>query len=125
MAKRKMTPTPADNIAKQIMEVYHPQDAQDIQNVVKRIFAPIFETALKGEIQNHLDYASHARTDYNDNTHNGYSEKTLKTTLGEIPIRVPRDRQGSFEPQIVKKHQRGISYRGQYPRLLWARYEPT
>ena len=43
MAKRKMTPTPADNIAKQIMEAYHPQDAQDIQDVVKRIFAPIFE----------------------------------------------------------------------------------
>ena len=104
-----MTPTPADNIAKQIMEAYHPQDAQDIQDVVKRIFAPIFEAALKAEMQNHLGYASHARTDSSDNARNGYSEKTLKITLGEIPIHVPRDRQGSFEPQIVKKHQRGIS----------------
>ena len=109
MAKRKMTPTPADNIAKQIMEAYHPQDAQDIQDVVKRIFAPIFEAALKGEMQNHLGYASHARTDSSDNARNGYSEKTLKTTLGEISIHVPRDRQGSFEPQIVKKHQRDVS----------------
>ena len=104
-----MTPTPADNIAKQIMEAYHPQDAQDIQDVVKRIFAPIFEAALKGEMQNHLGYASHARTDSSDNARNGYSEKTIKTTLGEIPIHVPRDRQGSFEPQIVKKHQRDVS----------------
>ena len=109
MAKRKMTPNPADNIAKQIMETYHPQDAQDIQEVVKRIFAPIFEAALKGEMQNHLGYASHARTNSGGNARNGYSEKTLKTTLGEIPIHVPRDRQGSFEPQIVKKHQRDIS----------------
>ena len=109
MAKRKMTPTPADNIAKQIMEAYHPQDAQDIQDVVKRIFAPIFEAALKGEMQNHLGYANHARTDSGDNARNGYSEKTRKTTLGEIPIHVPRDRQGSFEPQIVKQHQRDVS----------------
>ena len=109
MAKRKMTPTPADNIAKQIMETYHPQDAQDIQEVVKRIFAPIFEAALKGEMQNHLGYASHARTNSGGNARNGYSEKTLKTILGEIPIHVPRDRQGSFEPQIVKKHQRDVS----------------
>nr|WP_288974044.1 hypothetical protein [uncultured Shuttleworthia sp.] len=48
MSKRKMTPTPADNIVKQIMGTYHPQDVQDIQEVIKRIFAAIFETALKG-----------------------------------------------------------------------------
>ena len=78
-------------------------------SVVKRIFAPIFEAALKGEMQNHLGYASHARTNSGGNARNGYSEKTLKTILSEIPIHVPRDRQGSFEPQIVKKHQRDIS----------------
>ena len=109
MAKRKMIPTPADNIAKQIMETYHPQDAQEIQDIVKRIFAPIFEAALKGEMQNHLGYANHERTISSGNARNGYSEKTLKTTFGEVPIHVPRDRQGSFEPQIVKKHQRDVS----------------
>ena len=55
-------------------------------------------------MQNHLGYANHERTDSSGNARNGYSEKTLKTTLGEVPIRVPLDRQGSFEPQIVKKH---------------------
>ena len=87
------------------METYQPKDAQEIQDVVKSIFAPIFEAALKGEMQNHLGYTSHARKDEGDNARNGYSEKTLKSTLGEIPIRVPRDRKGSFDPQIVKKHQ--------------------
>ena len=109
MAKRKMIPTPADNIAKQIMETYQPQDAQEIQDVVKRIFAPIFEAALKGEMQNHLGYADHEHTVSGGNARNGYFEKTLKTTLGEVPIHVPRDRQGTFEPQIVKKHQRDVS----------------
>ena len=119
MAKRKMTPAPADNIAKQIMETYHPQDAQGIQDVVKRIFAPIFESVLKGEMQNHLVYASNACTDSSDNARNGYSEKMIKTTFGEIPIHVLCDRQGSFEPQIVKKHQRDIySHRWQDPRPL-------
>ena len=109
MAKRKMIPTPADNIARQIMETYQPQDAQEIQDIVKRIFAPIFEAALKGEIQNHLGYADHEHTESEGNTRNDYSEKTLKTTLGEVPIHVPRDRQGTFEPQIVKKYQRDVS----------------
>lgn len=47
-------------------------------------------------MQNHLGYASHARTDSSDNARNGYSEKTIKTTVGKIPIHVPRERQGSF-----------------------------
>ena len=82
MAKRKMIPTPADNIAKQIMETYQPQDAQEIQDVVKRIFAPIFEAALKGERQNHLGYAAHEHTDSGGSICNGYSEKTLKVPEG-------------------------------------------
>ena len=85
MAKHKMTPTPADNIAKQIMEAYHPQDAQDIQNVVKRIFAPIFEAALKGEMQNHLGYASHARTDSSNNARNGYSRRRSRPLWAKSP----------------------------------------
>lgn len=85
MAKRKMIPTPADNIAKQIMETYQPQDAQEIQDVVKRIFAPIFEAALKGEMQNHLGYADHEHTVSGGNARNGYSEKNAQDDLGGSP----------------------------------------
>lgn len=110
MAKRKMIPTPAENIAKQILETYKPQTAQEIQEVVKNIFAPIFEAALQGEMDNHLGYANHERTNSDSsNSRNGFSGKKLKTSMGEVPIRVPRDREGSFEPQIVKKHQRDVS----------------
>ena len=78
MAKRKMTPTPAENIAKQIMETYKPQSAQEIQDVVKQIFAPIFEAALQGEMDNHLGYANHERSEQDSsNSRNGFSTKKL------------------------------------------------
>lgn len=110
MAKRKTTPTPAENIAKQIMETYKPQSAQEIQDVVKQIFAPIFEAALQGEMDNHLGYANHERSEQDSsNSRNGFSTKKLKTSMGEVPIRIPRDRESSFNPQIVKKHQRDVS----------------
>ena len=110
MAKRKMTPTPAENIAKQIMETYKPQSAQEIQDVVKQIFAPIFEAALQGEMDNHLGYANHEHSEQDSsNSRNGFSTKKLKTSMGEVPIRIPRDRESSFNPQIVKKHQRDVS----------------
>lgn len=110
MAKRKLTPTPAQNIAKQIIETYQPQSAKEVQDVVKKIFAPIFEAALQGEMDNHLGYANYKRTDKeSSNSRNGFSDKKLKTSMGEVPIRVPRDRESSFEPQIVKKHQRDVS----------------
>ena len=109
MAKRKMTPTPAEDIASQIMEAYQPKDAQEIQDAVKQIFAPIFEAALKGEMDNHIGCSSHERSETRNNSRNGFSEKTLKTSLGELPIHVPRDRKGDFDPQIVKKHQRDVT----------------
>lgn len=110
MAKRKDTPnTPGEQIAQQILANYDLKDAQDVQNVMKQIFGPIFESMLKGEMENHLGYEKHERVASSDNARNGYSEKTLKTSLGEVPIRVPRDRQGTFEPQVVKKHQKDVS----------------
>ena len=102
MAKRKQTPnTPGEQIAQQILSHYDLKDAQDVQNVMKQIFGPIFESMLKGEMKNHLGYERNERAAGCDNARNGYSEKTLKTSLGEVPIRVPRDRQGTFEPQVV------------------------
>ena len=91
------------------MEAYQPKDAQEIQDAVKQIFAPIFEAALKGEMDNYLGCSPHERSETRNNSRNGYSEKTLKTSIGELPIHVPRDRKGDFEPQIVKKHQRDVT----------------
>lgn len=60
-------------------------------------------------MQHHLSYEKNGHSEDSTNTLNGYLQKTLKTSLGEVPIRVPRNRQGQFEPQIVKKYQRDVS----------------
>lgn len=72
-------------------------------------FRPYLEAVLKGEMQNHLGYEMNEHAEDSTNARNGYLQKTLKTSLGEVPIRVPRNRQGQFEPQIVKKYQRDVS----------------
>jgi len=63
------------------------------------------ETALNAELDDHLGFDRHEQSD-SDNNRNGYTTKTLKTEDGQFEVDTPRDRSGSFEPQLVKKHQR-------------------
>jgi transposase-like protein len=62
------------------------------------------EAALNAELNDHLGYDKHRSSD-SENSRNGYSSKTLRTEDGQFEINTPRDRHGSFEPQLVKKHQ--------------------
>jgi len=65
---------------------------------------------LEGELENELGYSKwDYRNKKNTNSRNGYSEKTLKSSQGEIEVKVPRDRYGEFEPQLIKKHSTDIS----------------
>lgn len=63
------------------------------------------EQMLEGELDAHLDYAKHQRST-NPNSRNGKSKKQIKTSYGESQIEVPRDREGSFDPQLVPKRSR-------------------
>lgn len=97
-------------IAQSIIEQYQPQNAQDMQNAIKDIFGPMFEAMLQGEMDDHLGYESNDHGyKATSNRRNGYTNKTLKTTMGNIDIQSPRDRDGSFEPQIVPKRSRDVS----------------
>lgn len=83
-----------------------PEDVLGEQGLLKRLSKAVLERALGAELTQHLGYEKHDPTGYgNGNSRNGSSEKTLKGKSGEITIDVPRDRNGMFEPQIVKKHQ--------------------
>ena len=62
------------------------------------------EAALNAELDDHLGYDKHHQSS-TDNCRNGYTSKTLKTEEGQFELDTPRDREGSFEPQLVKKHQ--------------------
>lgn len=105
---RKRPESKNSELLKLIRETYQPETTQDIQNALKDLTSGLIEEMLKAELDNHLDY------EYGDkplgiNTRNGYSKKTVKSSGGEMDIKVPRDRDGSFEPQVVKKYDKDIS----------------
>ena len=69
----------------------------------------VLESALEGELTDHLGYDRHERAGEVTNARNGSRTKTVLTDIGPVPIEVPRDREGSFTPQIVRRHQRRLT----------------
>ena len=109
MAKKKES-TPGENLAKQIIEQYHPKSVADMQDALKDIFGPMFEAMLQGEMNSHLGYESNDHgAKSTDNRRNGYTNKKVRTSAGEVEIKVPSDRTSSFEPQLVPKRQKDVS----------------
>lgn len=97
-------------LAQSIIDNYQPKSVEDMQNALKDIFGPMFEAMLQGELNHHLGYEAHEKADKTtDNRRNGYGQKQLKTTMGEVPIQTPRDRDGSFEPTLIPKRKKDIS----------------
>ena len=75
-----------------------------------RLTKLVLESALEGEITDHLGYDKHERSGNDSgNMRNGSRSKTVITDVGPVEITVPRDRDGSFEPKIVRKRQRRLS----------------
>ena len=97
-------------LAQAILKEYKPQSVEDVNEALKDIFGPLFESMLQGEMNHHLGYENNDKgPKKTDNRRNGYGSKTVKTTHGEIDIVVPRDRDGSFEPQLIQKRQKDVS----------------
>lgn len=97
-------------LAEKIVEAYQPKTAEDVQECLKDIFGPMFEAMLKGEMNTHLGYNSNSKEQKEtENRRNGYSSKNVKTTNGEIEIKVPRDRDSSFEPVSIPKGTKDVS----------------
>ena len=82
----------------------------DIQDLFRETIAEFMENGLDAELDNELGYSKY---DYKnkdtDNSRNGHSSKTLRTSFGDVEVSVPRDRKGEFDPQILKKNQTSIS----------------
>jgi transposase-like protein len=78
--------------------------------VLQQLTKKLLESALDGEITDHLGYDKHDPAGHNSgNSRNGTRSKTVLTEVGPVEITVPRDREGSFEPKIVKKRQKRLS----------------
>ena len=80
-----------NELVKAILDTYQPETAEDVQNALKDIFGPMFEAMLQGEMNAHLDYSNNSKEKKNTvNRRNGYIDKSVKTSLGEMNISVPR-----------------------------------
>jgi len=79
---------------------------EQITALSQDLLKTIVETALNGEMNEHLGYEKHDPSGHHSgNSRNGYYPKTLKGSHGEVDVRVPRDRSGDFEPQFIEKGQ--------------------
>lgn len=80
-----------------------------IMDTIKEMFSDILEEVLQCEIEEQLGYEKHQRrSDEPGNYRNGSTKRKLKTQFGEVEVDVPRDRNGSYEPQILNKYQRNV-----------------
>ncbi|MFI5534620.1 IS256 family transposase [Kitasatospora sp. NPDC051853] len=78
--------------------------------LLQQLTKKILESALEGEMTDHLGYEKHDPVGAGSgNSRNGVRSKTVLTEVGPVQIEVPRDREGSFEPQLVRKRQRRLS----------------
>jgi transposase-like protein len=77
---------------------------EDVLDEFKGMLKEFYQTATQVELTDHLGYDKHTKSD-NPNYRNGHNKKTLKSKYGEIDVSIPRDRDSTFEPQLVKKRQ--------------------
>ncbi|MBV8048357.1 MAG: IS256 family transposase [Paludibacterium sp.] len=105
MSKKKHD-VPEELLAGLLANYKNPEDLIGEEGLLKHLTKLVVERALEAELSEHLGHDKHGSV-ANDtgNTRNGKSRKTLKGEFGELPIDVPRDRHGSFEPKLVSKHQ--------------------
>ena len=86
------------------------KDGTDVNSIMRDMMSIILEGALDQELDEELGYSKYDyRNKETDNSRNGYSQKTLHTSYGDMEIDIPRDRKGDFEPRVVKKYQNSIT----------------
>lgn len=112
MSKRNRSPEEQARREKirELLQLGNIGSMADIQNLFKETIAEFMENGLEAELDDELGYSKY---DYKNkegsNSRNGHSQKTLKTSFGNIEIETPRDRNGEFDPQLLKKNQTSIT----------------
>ncbi len=108
MAKRKITPERRE-LRRKLLEMLQDagiNDVAGVQDLFKEMVSTVLENGLEAELDEELGYSKYDyRNKQTDNCRNGHSEKTLKTSFGEMDIAIPRDRKSNFDPQLIKKQQ--------------------
>lgn len=107
--RRKLTPERKAFIDS-LIQHYQPNDVQDVQDMLKDLLGDTLQNMLEAEMDAKLGYSKYDYKNKNtDDSRNGYSCKTVTSSMGDIELDIPRDRKGEFEPQIIRKNQTDIS----------------
>lgn len=106
--------TPEENARRskirELLDMSNITSMDDIQNLFKETIAEFMADGLETELDDELGYSRYDYCNKNtENSRNGHSSKTLRTSFGDVEVAVPRDRKGEFEPQLLKKNQTSIS----------------
>jgi transposase-like protein len=104
MSERKI------NYEEEVKKCKTMEDVMGKNGLVKRLIKDMIENMLQAELEATLGYKKHEiKGRYSGNSRNGHYDKTVRSSIGEIDLEVPRDRNGEFEPHVVKKHKKDIN----------------
>ena len=114
MARRKDSPQKA--AMREMMRDYLKnndisiKDGTDVNSIMRDMMSVILEGALDEELDEELGYSKYDyRNKETDNSRNGHSSKTMHTSYGDMDVAIPRDRNGDYEPQLIKKYQNSVT----------------
>jgi putative transposase len=105
MTKRKNKNSALGNVLDHLLEERDNWDSASFSDLFQGLKKQLMERILERELDTQLGYSKHEKTGVS-NRRNGSSEKTIITETGPIPVEIPRDREGKFEPILIPKHQR-------------------
>ncbi len=107
--KRKQDSPFSDEVIDSLLKSADPKDLLSEGELLSQLAGRLIERALEGEMTHHLGYEAHDPDGRGSgNSRNGNGSKAIKTGFGESEISTPRDRDGSFTPELVKKRQTRI-----------------
>lgn len=109
MAKKEKISEERKNLIKEFISSNDLRTAGDVEEALKNLFKDTLQELLNAELTEHLGYEKNEYTDDNENYRNGYSNKMVHSSQGDIKLNVPRDRKGNFDPIVVEKGQKDIS----------------
>ena len=110
MARQRKLTEEREKLISQLLSTDQSEDARDVQSMLKDLLGDTLQGMLEVELEDDLGYSKYDYTNQStDNRRNGYSKKTVTSSMGDLTLDIPRDREGDFEPQVVKKHQTDIS----------------
>jgi len=121
MTKKKQTtirPELLDELLQGCSALPTQEDLFGPEGVIKQLSKALIERCLEAELSTHLGYEKHERgIEEKTNLRNGFSRKTLKSEQGPVELAIPRDREGSYDPLLVKKYQTSLT--GFNEKILW------